>query len=133
MMAPLGAVRRDDQTAPFLDAAARGQFLIRKCIECGGSGGPQESTCPNCGSTANEWVAASGGARLISWSVVHGRQPDGSTGPQSIVAIAELDEGPWWWSQVVGDDRVELATGCPLVIMFQPADAGETLPVFRLP
>jgi uncharacterized OB-fold protein len=123
----LGAVRRDGNTAPFLDATARGEFLLRRCTQCQHIGGPQEALCPGCGSTETEWVPAAGGARVISWSVVHAR----NVAP-TITVIAEFDEGPWWWSQVVDAGEAELATGRRLRVAFADADGGETLPVFRL-
>jgi uncharacterized OB-fold protein len=132
VMAELGAVQRDGNTAAFLDGAARGEFLLRRCLGCQSIGGPQESQCPACGSSETEWIPASGGAAVVSWSVVYGKTPDGGTGPQAITVIAEFDEGPWWWSQLVGADPAEVATGRRLLVVFEPADGGETLPVFRL-
>ena len=132
MAVALGAVERDGNTAAFLDGAARGEFLLRRCTSCGWIGGPQEPQCATCGSLDTEWVPASGGAQVVSWSVVHGRSPDGGTAPQSIVVIAEFDEGPWWWSQLLDADPSELAAGRRLVVAFEPAEEGETLPVFRL-
>jgi hypothetical protein len=132
MAVVLGAVERDGNTAAFLDGTARGEFLLRRCTACGGMGGPQEPQCGVCGSLETEWVPAAGGALVVSWSVVHGRAADGGTAPQSIVVIAEFDEGPWWWSQVVDADSGEMTTGRRLVVAFEPAEEGETLPVFRL-
>ena len=132
VMAELGAVQRDGNTAAFLDGAARGEFLLRRCQRCQSIGGPQESQCPACGSSETDWVPASGGAQVLSWSVVYGKTPDGGSGPQAIIVVAEFDEGPWWWSQLVGADPAEVATGRRLVAAFEPADGGETLPVFRL-
>jgi uncharacterized OB-fold protein len=124
---PLGAVRRDGNTAAFLDAASRGQFLLRRCTQCHHIGGPQEAQCPACASTDTEWVPAAGGAQVVSWSVVHARDT-----PPTITVIAEFDEGPWWWSQVVDADPSALATGRRLRVGFEAAEGGETLPVFRL-
>jgi uncharacterized OB-fold protein len=132
MAATLGSVRRDGTTAEFLDGAARGEFLLRRCSGCGTFGGPQEGSCPGCGSLATDWVPASGRARVVSWSVVHGKGPDGGTAPQAIIVIAEFDEGPWWWSQLVDADPAAVATGSLLEVAFAPAEGGETLPVFRL-
>ena len=50
----------------------------------------------------------------------------------TITVIAEFDEGPWWWSQIVDADPAELATGRRLRVAFEAAEGGETLPVFRL-
>jgi uncharacterized OB-fold protein len=127
----LGPVRRDGTTDAFLDGAARGRFMLRRCRGCARLGGPQEAQCPACGSTDTEWEPAGGGARLVSWSVVH-RRSAGGTEPAAITVIGELDEGPWWWSQLVGADPSALETGRPLRIGFAPAEGGETLPVFEL-
>jgi uncharacterized OB-fold protein len=126
-MTSLGAVRRDGNTDAFLDATARGEFLLRRCIHCQHVGGPQETQCPACGSIETEWVRAGGGARVVSWSVVHARNA-----APTITVIAEFDEGPWWWSQVVDADPAELAAGRRLRVAFEEAEGGETLPVFRL-
>jgi uncharacterized OB-fold protein len=135
MAAELGTVRRDGSTDDFLDSAARGAFLLRRCGSCGAVGGPQEAQCPACGSTATEPFDACGRAELVSWSVVHGRLPDGSTGPQTIVAIGRLEEGPWWWTQILDVDPADaddaLRVGLPLRVTFEAAGGGETLPVFR--
>lgn len=132
MPAPLGSVRRDGETDDFLEWARSGRFLLRRCRRCGVFRGPQEALCPGCDSPDSEAAEASGGARVISWSVVHGRDPDGTYGPQAVVAIGELDEGPWWWTQVIDAGPSDLTTGRRLTVMFQAADGGETLPVFRL-
>ena len=126
-MTSLGSVRRDGNTAPFLDATARGEFLLRRCTSCQHIGGPQEALCPACGSSETGWVPAAGGAKVVSWSVVHARHA-----PPTITVIAEFDEGPWWWSQLVDADPDALSTGRRLRVGFEEADGGETLPVFRL-
>ena len=129
---PLGAVRRDGNTSTFLDGAARGVFLLRRCTDCGTIGGPQEAQCTGCSSITTEWIPANGRARIVSWSVVHAKTADGATAPHTITVIAEFDEGPWWWSQIIGADPIDLATGRRLQVAFEPAEGGETLPVFRL-
>ena len=50
-----------------------------------------------------------------------------------MLVIAELDEGPWWWSQIVEvADPGELTEGQPLRIGFERPDGSEPIPVFRL-
>lgn len=132
MSTPLGAIRRDPDTEDFLEAASRGEFLLHRCRRCGLVSGPQEKQCPTCASPDGDPFPASGGAQVVSWSVVHGRDPDGNHSPQAVVAIGELDEGPWWWTQVFGADPSEMASGRRMRICFEPADGGEMLPVFRL-
>lgn len=132
MAVPIGRVRRDADTAAFLDGAAAGSLLLRRCLLCNSVGGPQEERCACCGSTDMEWSAASGRAQLVSWSVVHGRDADGANRPQAIVAIGQLEEGPWWWTQVLGANPDDMYTGRELVVDFEPGEWEETLPVYRL-
>jgi len=50
-----------------------------------------------------------------------------------VLGVAQLEEGPWWWSQVNGADPHSLYEGAPLKIEFEKTgDEGEYVPVFRL-
>lgn len=129
-------VARDATTAEFFDGTARGQFLIRQCVACGHFSRPQARQCSACGGADLRWQPSSGRARLVSWAVVPGRpRPDREPDPApTIVAIAELDEGPWWWSKLVGADADSLTEGRRLRFAFERAggDADEAVPVFQL-
>jgi hypothetical protein len=61
-------------------------------------------------------------------------RPSGDTEPErTVLVIGELDEGPWWWSQLVGADQASLAAGARLRIEFpRAADEHEAVPVFVL-
>jgi uncharacterized OB-fold protein len=119
----VGPVQRDDATAEFFDAAARGVLLLRCCPE-GHFSEPAVTQCTSCASTDLGWAPASGGAAVISWTVTHP-----ST---TLLVIAELDEGPWWWSQLVGAGPADLSVGTRLTVSFRPA-GDEHVPVFELP
>ncbi|HET9071288.1 MAG TPA: OB-fold domain-containing protein [Acidimicrobiales bacterium] len=128
--ARVGAVRRDDATAAFFDGAAARTFLLRRC-PTGHWSEPAAEVCGDCGRTDLEWAAASGTASLVSWSVV----PGADSGPSTVLAIGELTEGPWWWSQLTVADPDQLAVGRPLRIVFARAateDETEAVPLFAL-
>ncbi len=125
----VGRVVRDDATAAFFDAATGGELLLRQCRRCGTVSEPQNEMCPACASTDLAWEAAGGGARVVSWAVTHSRAP--GVAP-TILVIAELDEGPWWWSQLVDVDPADISEGQRLEVVFERADAEhEPVPVFR--
>lgn len=129
----LGLVARDDDTAEFLDGAARGEFLIQRCAACGAYSAPQARQCHACRATELSWVAADGAARLVSWAIAHGRPAADGSVATTVLAIAELAEGPWWWSQIAGvADPAQLTEGQPLRIGFERPDGSEPIPVFRL-
>lgn len=127
----VGAFARNDETAAFLEAAARGEFLVRRC-DLGHVSEPSAAACTTCRSADLRWSAASGRARLVSWAVTHGVGKQGEP-VHTVLAIGELEEGPWWWSCIPGADPAELQAGIALQIGFErPEDADESLPVFRL-
>jgi uncharacterized OB-fold protein len=137
-------VRRDAATAAFFDGTARGELLLWRCRACPDAElqGPQARACPDCASPDLEPVPAAGGASLVSWAVVHERPRPGQEPGRTVVAISQLDEGPWWWSQLVDADPDQLRAGTRLVLDFvtpvapggdtEPAEPSEVVPVFRL-
>ncbi|MCW2548761.1 MAG: hypothetical protein JWN96_3221 [Mycobacterium sp.] len=127
----VGPFARDAETAEFLDGTATGEFLLRHCPN-GHFSEPAADCCTTCGSPELEYRAASGRGRLVSWAVTHGRAEDGGAS-LSVLAIGELEEGPWWWSCIPDADPERLSVGAPLVMAFERAgDEDEALPVFRL-
>jgi uncharacterized OB-fold protein len=128
----VGPVQRDAATAPFFDAAAAGQFLLRRCA-AGHVSEPQAAQCTTCASTELTWMPAGGGATLVSWSVTRPRGEGGTEPEPTVLVIAEFDEGPWWWSQLDCADPAALASGQRLEVRFASAgDGSEPVPVFVL-
>ena len=125
-------VQRDADSAPFFDASARGELLVRRCPQCAAWYPPQQRACP-ADAAPLEWATASGGATLVSWGVEHGpvldqalATPDGHT---SVVGLVELAEGPWLHAAIVGTDPATLRAGAPLSVRFvQLGD--EAVPAF---
>jgi len=123
----VGSVYRDAATAEFFDGTAAGQLLIRRCEDSGDLLAPQSRTCDACGSDRLAWTPASGSGSVVSWSVVHGRDGD-----RTVVAIVELDEGPWLHTQLIDVDPDTLAGGQRVRVGFEKPDPdAEAVPVFR--
>jgi uncharacterized protein len=130
----VGPVDRDDATATFFDATATGTLLLLRCPDGHVSEASVEG-CTSCGRTDLEWAPACGDATVVSWSVVHGRPLDiGGSTPLTVLVLAELAEGPWWWSQIIDlPDPTQLSIGLPLKVTFgRHDDDSEAVPVFRL-
>jgi uncharacterized OB-fold protein len=125
----VGPVARDAATEEFFDGTSAGRFLLRHCLNCGAVSAPQAAQCERCTATELEWVAAAGDATLVSWTVAHGKP---GTAPV-VLGIAELAEGPWWWSRIEDSAPEDLRPGTPLSIEYRrhsPQD--EAVPVFKV-
>jgi uncharacterized OB-fold protein len=152
----VGAVQSDAATAEFLAGTARGELLLRHCAACGAFSRPQAQSCEQCQSADLTWARACGQGTVVSWSVVHGRAAGGGPPPRTVVAIVELDEGPWLHAQLAdaepgtlsgdpaspdpaGPDPGSPDPGSPrpadgglrVTASFERAPGGEAIPVFR--
>ncbi|GAA2891826.1 hypothetical protein GCM10010472_57920 [Pseudonocardia halophobica] len=123
----VGKVARDAATAEFFDGTARGELLLRRCHD-GHLSSPYATACETCAAADLTATPAKGGGTVVSHAAAHRR--DGTTLP---LVIVELDEGPWWWSCVVGAEPHEVTTGARVRLHHERADGGsEAVPVFRL-
>jgi uncharacterized OB-fold protein len=129
---PVGPVVRDDETAAFFDGTARGEFLLRYCPD-GHPSSPHAQLCDTCASADLTWRAASGEASVISWAVVPGRPTGRGPDKHTVLVVAELAEGPWWWSHIRDADPDRVTVGTPLTIQFERfGDQHEAVPVFAI-
>ncbi|WP_063129680.1 Zn-ribbon domain-containing OB-fold protein [Nocardia fusca] len=125
-------VVRDAATAEFFDGAARGVFLLRRSTETGQVLTPS-AVQDSVGNTDLEWVEASGRGRVVSWAFVPRRGGGSDTPVELTIGVVELDEGPWWWTQLVDIERDTLAAGLRVRAVFLesgPAETDEYVPVF---
>lgn len=119
-------LQRDTWSTPFFDAAAREELLIVQCGDCQRFSAPQARHCAFCSSTELQWVPSAGRGEIVTWTVPH-RRENGTTEPAYVVAIVQLEEGPWIYVHASPD--VPLEAGQPVSITFAPVDGGESLPV----
>lgn len=115
-------VRRDAATAFFFDGAARGEFLLIRDRDSGELLDPRTDTSFD--RARFEYIPASGAATVVSWSVPHVRLPDGET-LRTVVGIVELDEGPWWWTEIRGIDPDDDLAGARVHVAYEPSGDGE--------
>ncbi|SEO57365.1 Zn-ribbon domain-containing OB-fold protein [Trujillonella endophytica] len=120
------ALQRDAWSAPFFDAAGEGRLLILQCGNCQRFSAPQARHCGFCSSTQLAWVESGGRGEVITWTTPH-RRENGTTAAAYVVAIVQLDEGPWMY--VHGAPDVALVAGQRASITFTAVADGEPLPV----
>jgi len=130
---PAFPIHRDAATAAFLDGTAEEKFLIVRDTATGEFHSPQFdlTTDPD----RYRLVAAEGTGLIVSWSVVHQKSATGPT--RTVVGIVQLDEGPWWWSEIAGADPDADLAGARVAARFHRVGAetdpeAETIPFFQL-
>jgi uncharacterized OB-fold protein len=77
----------------YQQGLGKGQFLGLKCDTCGAYTFPPRGVCGDCGGSALEVAEMKGEGTLRSFTVIR-VAPEGMK-PPYIVALVELDEGPW--------------------------------------
>ncbi len=119
---------RDDE---FWEGVRRGELLLFQCGTCGTYYWPATSCLNDCGMESMRWVPASGKGVLHTFTVYYralnpGRKDDV---PYN-VAVVELEEGPFMFSNVVGVENEALEVGMRLEAVFNEVRPGVTLPQF---
>ncbi|MGW2329796.1 Zn-ribbon domain-containing OB-fold protein [Streptomyces sp. NPDC001700] len=120
---------RDEHSAEFFDAAARGVLLLRWSKECGGYLPPAATVCPCAPLAPLEWRESSGLGEVVTWTVIPARGPDAAAVPPTVVAYVELAEGPWITVRVRNIDPAALRAGHPVRIGFETPEGGEAVPI----
>ncbi len=122
----------------YFDALKEGRLLGLKCRQCGGYTVPPKACCDGCGGTDTEVAGLSGKGEIKTFTVVR-VAPEGLQAPY-IVAMAELEEGPWLMGNLldVDPDRAgmdligkKVSVGHRVVQMNYTAGEGVT-PVFKI-
>lgn len=138
----IGIIQADDRSTPFFAAAARDVLLIKRCADCDRWLDPGATGCPGCGAADPRWEQAAGRGRLISWAVLPAAKPDSADPPDrsgapdapSVLALVELDEGPWLRTRlerIGATGTAGLRPGLPVTAHFVHPAEGESYPVFR--
>ena len=86
------------------------------------------------GNDIKRFTLASGAGTVVSWSIAHGRNADG-TPKETAIGIVQLAEGPWWRCELLGAEPGENLTGRSVYADFiktGPDATHSTIPVFVL-
>ena len=86
----------------YAEALRGGRYLGLKCHACGEYTVPPQKVCSQCHSEDMEIAELSRSGAVRSFTVIY-TPAEGFT-PPYIVALVELDEGPWVTANVIGFD-----------------------------
>ena len=124
--------RPTEDSAPYWEAAHKGELRMQRCGDCGHVRFPPAVLCARCLSEIHDWVKLSGRGTVFSWIVVHQSQhPAFNADTPYNVAIVELEEGPRLHSHIVGCANDDIRIGLPVEVVFKPVNDEVTLPEFR--
>ena len=124
--------RPNEDSAPFWEAAFRGELRMQKCADCAHVRFPPALLCARCLSDRAEWVQLSGRGTVYSWIVVHQSQhPAFNADVPYNVAIVELEEGPRLHTNLIGCSNEQIHIGMPVEVAFQKVNDDTALVKFR--
>ncbi|MDH5695724.1 MAG: Zn-ribbon domain-containing OB-fold protein, partial [Dehalococcoidia bacterium] len=86
----------------FAEALKDGKFLGLKCNQCGAYTVPPQKVCSQCNSEDMEIVELSRNGEVQTFTVIH-IPAEGFKAPY-IVALIELEEGPWVTVNIINFD-----------------------------
>jgi uncharacterized protein len=131
----------DADSAPFWEAATRGELVIQACSSCGALRHPPRPMCPKCRSLESEWRPMSGRATVWSYVIPHPPLLPAfmPVAPYNVTIVA-LDEDPL--IRLVGNliadagapinsvDPATIEIGTPVQVVFERAADDVALPRF---
>ena len=116
---------------PFWDGCREGRFLLHTCSICGKAYWPA-SRCLDHGDRAMTWIASKGAGTLYTYTVLHkAYTPAMKDKVPYVVGVIQLDEGPFFHSNVIGCAIEAVRIGMRLKARMVPHESGLTVPIFH--
>ena len=125
--------RPDNVTAPYWEAAARGELLIQRCPACGHRQFYPRALCTVCGADP-EWERASGQGTVHTFTVIRQNyaKPFRDEMPY-VVALLDLDEsGARQMTNIVEAPVDSVTIGARVRLRINPITDAAALPFFVL-
>ena len=121
----------DPADMPFWEGCLEGRFLLHRCNICGQHYWPA-SRCVEHGNQDMAWVDSSGRGQLYTYTVMHRVfSPAFKDKAPYVVGVIQLDEGPFFHSNVIDCDQETMAIGMHLCAVMQPHESGLSIPLFK--
>lgn len=114
----------------FWEGAKQDELRVQRCNACGCLHHPPRPMCSECLATDMGYSVMGGRGKVYSWiKPVHPPMP--MFGPDLIVALVNLDEGPRIMTNLQGIDFYEISRDMPVEVFFEPTQGGYKVPQFR--
>jgi hypothetical protein len=121
----------DNVSAPYWEAAARGEVLYQECPACGHRQLYPRALCTACAAEP-EWRRASGRGTVHTFTVIRQNwaEPFRELAPY-VVAIVDLEEGPRMMTNVTGCAPEDVHIGMPVEAYTIAVEDGLGVPFWR--
>lgn len=121
------------ETAPYWAAAQEQRLVIQRCSGCGHCQFYPRAFCTQCLSDGVEWLNASGGGRIYTYTVCR-IAPSAAFESRLpyVVALIELDEGVRLLANILDADLERVVIGARVHVCFEAVSDTCTLPQFTL-
>lgn len=115
----------------YFEAAAKGQLMVQRCLQCDHRQFPPKLICTACGGEP-EWLEVSGDGVINTFTVArrHGVEPFRSLAP-FVLAMVDLPEGVRLMGNVTGIDVDAAQVGLTLRAYALRIDDSMALPLWR--
>ena len=119
-------------SAPFYEAARRGELRFQKCSECGRFRHYPRPLCTHCLSRRFSWERSTGRGTVYTWTIVRGPTLPAFEAklPYNVVDVL-MDEGVHFVSEILDCAPEEIRAGMRVVATFVEASEDLTLVKFR--
>ena len=123
--------RPDAVSAPYWEAAARGELLIQECTSCGHRQFYPRAVCTDCGGDV-DWLTCSGRGTVHTFTVIRQNwaAPFKELMPY-VVAMVELEEGPRMMTNLTDCTPDDVSIGMPVEAYVVKVEDGLGLPFWR--
>ena len=116
----------------FWEAAKNHKLLYQRCDKCGDNVFYPKKICPNCFSSALQWIEASGKGTVYSYTACYRNVAPGfEEDAPYVVAVVDLKEGPRMLTHVVECDPDDIKCDMPVEVVFEDINDDISLPKFR--
>jgi uncharacterized OB-fold protein len=121
----------DDIDLPFWEGCRDHEFRVHRCGVCGRANWPA-AACVEHGASSGRWVAASGLGHVHTYTIIHQvYAPIYTDQVPYVVAVVKLEEGPFFYTDLLGCDADSVAVGLPVEVEYEDLEDGTVIPHFR--
>jgi uncharacterized OB-fold protein len=124
-------VAPDDLDDEFWAGCARHEFLVHRCTECQRAYWPA-SSCLDHGTRAMQWEPAAGSGTVFTFTIFHhAYDPRFADRIPYAIAVVQLDEGPFFHSDVVDCPPHAVHVGQRVEVVYEDVAPDLAIPHFR--